>query len=135
MKNLKILLTATIPAVVSAQINDTEKTALTRLDTFEVMSSQDQAFSMPGSGTYIGPELLEQFQYTSINETLRQSPGVYVRDDDGYGLFPNISIRGVDTNRSAKLTLMEDGVLTAPAPYSAPAAYYSPTAGRMHACR
>jgi len=64
---------------------------------------------------------------------LAEVPGVTVRSEDGYGLFPNISLRGVDTTRSAKLTLMEDGVLTAPAPYSAPAAYYSPTASRMRA--
>lgn len=101
------------------------------LDEFQVIGSQEAVFNMPGSGAYIGPELLERFEFSNVNDILRQVPGVYVRDEDGYGLFPNISIRGVDTNRSAKVTLMEDGVLTAPAPYSAPSAYYSPTAGRM----
>lgn len=86
---------------------------------------------IPGSAHYLGTEALQDLSYADINRVLQRVPGVYVRQEDGFGLFPNISLRGVDTSRSAKVTLLEDGILAAPAPYAAPAAYYSPTAGRM----
>jgi Fe(3+) dicitrate transport protein len=86
-----------------------------------------------GAAQYIGPAELEQQAYSDIQRILRQAPGVSLQIEDGYGLRPNISIRGVATERSSRITLLEDNVLIAPAPYSAPSAYYFPIAGRMHA--
>ena len=86
---------------------------------------------VPGAATVLGPEALERFADTDVLRVLTEVPGVTVQEEEGYGLRPNIGIRGTISDRSSGITLMEDGVLIAPAPYSAPAAYYAPPVARM----
>lgn len=101
------------------------------LQPLTVVGSREAVFELPGSAAYAAAEEFRERGYTNIAQIAARVPGVYVRDEDGSGNFPNISLRGVDGNRSTKVTMMEDGILTAPAPYSAPSAYYAPKAGRM----
>jgi len=88
-------------------------------------------YRVPGSLSLISKAEVLEFNDTDINRVISQVPGVYMQEEDGYGLRPNIGMRGSGLERCAKINMMEDGVLIAPAPYSSPAAYYSPTAGRM----
>ena len=105
--------------------------ALESLAPLTVLGSRDAVFRQTGSAAYISEEEIRSANSTNINQVLAKVPGVYVREEDGYGNFPNISLRGADGTRSEKVTIMEDGILTSPAPYSGPAAYYSPRVARM----
>jgi Fe(3+) dicitrate transport protein len=67
---------------------------------------------------------LEQFNHTDIHRILGRIPGVYISEEDGLGLRPNVGLRGTGSLRMEKLNIMEDGILIAPAPYASPAAYY-----------
>lgn len=98
-----------------------------------IFGSKFVAKNRTGSSYYISPAEIQKFNYTDLNRMLRTVPGVTLFEEDGFGLRNNISLRGTSPERSAKITIMEDGILAAPAPYSAPAAYYFPTAGRMEA--
>jgi Fe(3+) dicitrate transport protein len=97
----------------------------------EVVVLVERIKRVPGSIHVIGQETLERYKYDDPHATLQLVPGVYVRQEDGFGLRPNIGIRGAISDRSSKVALMEDGVLFGPAPYSAPAAYYFPIISRM----
>ncbi|MBX3192993.1 MAG: TonB-dependent receptor [Labilithrix sp.] len=88
-----------------------------------------------GSAHVVKDAQLRRFAYDDPHQVLLSVPGVYVRPEDGVGLRPNIGIRGANSDRSKKVTLMEDGVLLGPAPYSAPAAYYFPLIDRMRTVR
>ena len=102
------------------------------VESVTIIGSKDDVKDLPGSGAVISNEDLQKAMDTDIQKILTAVPGVYMRTEEGYGLRPNISIRGTAIERSAKVTIMEDGVLVAPSPYTSSSAYYFPTTGRIY---
>lgn len=96
-----------------------------------VFASPDDYKALAGSGAYLSSADLAKFEDPDINSMLEEIPGLYIQEEDGYGLRPNIGMRAALSDRTAKVTLMEDGILIAPAPYAQPSAYYFPRAARM----
>lgn len=101
------------------------------ITTDAIVGSKFKAKNKAGSTYFIAPKELKTFNYDDVSRILRTVPGLTIQEEEGFGLRPNIGMRGTSPDRSSKITLMEDGVLIAPAPYAAPAAYYFPTVNRM----
>ena len=79
----------------------------TGFERMTVIGSRTAIQEITGAANYVSIEEIEVFQHTDLQRTLRQVPGVYVVEE-GYGLRPNIGLRGSGTDRSARIALMED---------------------------
>jgi len=98
-----------------------------------ILGNKFVAKNRTGAAYYLSTDDLAKFNYTDINRALNKISGINFYEEDGFGLRPNISIRGTSPERSSKIAVMEDGVLISPAPYSASSAYYFPSVARMQA--
>ena len=125
---LTICLTLLISPLAFAQEGDTEEV----IESVTIIGSAEDLKKLAGSGQIISNADLLKAMDTDIQKILTAVPGLYMRTEEGYGLRPNISIRGTAIERSAKVAIMEDGVLVAPSPYTSSSAYYFPTTGRIH---
>ena len=73
----------------------------------------------------------EDSDWEEATEALRKAAGINVRDEEGFGLRPNIGLRGLNPTRSTKMLLLEDGIPLAYAPYGDNASYYHPPIDRF----
>jgi Fe(3+) dicitrate transport protein len=96
------------------------------LDRVVVVGTKERAATQPGSAQVLDQTDLESARVLSVGEALRKVPGVVVRDEEGFGLRPNIGIRGLNPTRSTKVLLLEDGLPFAFAPYGDNASYFHP---------
>ena len=96
------------------------------LPTVTIIGTRAEARLVPGAVDLITLEELDLQRPFTANEALRRAPGVNVRDEEGFGLRPNIGIRGLNPTRSSKITLLEDGLPLAYAPYGDNASYFHP---------
>jgi Fe(3+) dicitrate transport protein len=97
----------------------------------EIAGNEEIARRTPGAVEFIDSQTLEFGRVFNFSEALRKAAGLSVRDEEGFGLRPNIGIRGLNPTRSTKVLLLEDGIPLAFAPYGDNASYYHPPVERF----
>ncbi len=128
-----ILATAASPAIAAEAAGNEGAAATSALERIVVTAERIDPSRVGGSVALLNAATLEEHSYGDVNRVLRQVPGLNIVEEEGFGIRPSIGIRGSGTDRNTKIAVMEDGVLIAPAPYAAPAAYYFPRMPRMSA--
>ncbi|MBA3848847.1 MAG: hypothetical protein C0502_02480 [Opitutus sp.] len=123
--------TAAAPAPAPAAGFSTVEPGIVVQPRFEVIGRRERLPFIGGSADTFGEVALEQSRVFTANEALRRVPGITVRDEEGFGLRPNIGLRGLNPTRTTKVTLLEDGMPLAYAPYGDNASYYHPPIDRF----
>lgn len=104
---------------------------ITELEIVTVLGERGRTDVLPGSHQVIDGEELTEMRVMTTSEALRKAAGLNVRDEEGFGLRPNIGLRGLNPTRSTKMLLLEDGIPLAYAPYGDNASYYHPPIDRF----
>jgi Fe(3+) dicitrate transport protein len=86
---------------------------------------------IPGAAEYVPGARLRESRVFTTEEALRRVSGVNTRGEEGFGLRPNIAVRGLSPARSTHILLLEDGLPLAYAPYGDNASYYHPPIDRF----
>lgn len=71
----------------------------------------------PGARSVLDDKALTESGARSLEDALRQVPGVTVTDESGTGILPNIGVRGLNPLRSEQVLLLQDGMPMTLAPY------------------
>ncbi len=119
--------TTQAPAVPAASANAVPAVATTGT----VVGDRQGLLNMEGSAAVVDSEELYTSRVFTTNEALRKVPGIVVRDEEGFGIRPNIGIRGLNPTRSTKTLLLEDGLFLSYSPYGDNASYFHPPMDRF----
>ncbi len=133
LRNILPLVILCFSSILTAQneINDTLP-LLWDIPEITILESRDGLFARtPGSVSYINQAGINRIAPVSGNEVFKTLPGVHVVDEEGAGLRLNLSVRGLDPDRSRGILVLEDGIPVALAPYGEPEMYYTPAIDRM----
>jgi len=96
-----------------------------------IAQTPESVARIPGSVEVLDRETLESSRVFTTSEALRKVSGLNLRDEEGFGLRPNVGIRGLNPTRSSKVLLLEDGIPVTYAPYGDNASYYHPPIERF----
>jgi Fe(3+) dicitrate transport protein len=114
--------TTQAPVVSAASANAVPAVATTGT----IIGDRQGILNLEGSAAVVDSEELYTSHVFTTAEALRKVPGIVVRDEEGFGMRPNIGIRGMNPTRSTKTLLLEDGLFLSYAPYGDNASYFHP---------
>jgi Fe(3+) dicitrate transport protein len=129
---LTILLSISILPFTSLKANGQDSVLYFDFPQVNIIGTKNDLFNRtPGSAAVISEFNLKLNQPVSGNELFKNVPGLNIVEEEGAGLRTNISIRGLDPDRSRTVLMLEDGIPVALAPYGEPEMYYTPSIDRM----
>lgn len=135
MKRFLLIYFFLLPALVSSQVLDSitkDSVKSYQLEPHTILENENGLFIyLPGSTALIDQVRLNEIQPLTLNEVIRKIPGINVTDEEGMGMRINIGIRGMDSERSRGIHMMEDGIPIALGPYGENECYYTPLIDRM----
>ncbi|MBL8228271.1 MAG: TonB-dependent receptor [Bryobacterales bacterium] len=102
-----------------------------RVTAGQIITAPEELERLPGSIGFVSASTLQESRVFTTDEALRKVSGVHARAEEGFGLRPNIGIRGLNPTRSSRVLLLEDGLPLSYAPYGDNASYYHPPIDRF----